>query len=135
MKPSRGRRKVGVVVASQVLALTALALAVGGCRSEVRSPRPANEPAWLTKLIREFEQQPVANPPLSVREFQYRGQRVYYVPPQCCDVSSKLYDSTGAVLCSPDGGITGSGDGRCPDFVQAGQQERRVWQDPRSPPR
>ena len=132
MRLSSPRRTVVLVVTSRVRVLTLLALIVGGCRSEMRSQRPADEPAWLTKLIREFEQQPVANPPLSVREFQYRGQRVYYVPPQCCDVPSTLYDSTGAVLCSPDGGMTGRGDGKCADFFQAREQERRVWQDPRT---
>jgi hypothetical protein len=135
MRSSRFRRTVGFVDTSRAVALALLAPVVGACRPEVQSQRPPGEPAWLSNLIREFEQEPVANPPLSVSEFRYRGQRVYYVPPQCCDVSSTLYDSTGAVLCSPDGGITGHGDGTCPDFFQAREQERRVWQDPRSPAR
>ena len=135
MKAAGFRRTVDLVASARIVALLLLVLApiVGGCRTEVRSQRPADEPAWLAKLIGEFEQQPVANPPLYVNEYRYRGQRVYYVPPRCCDVPSALYDSTGAELCSPDGGITGGGDGKCPDFFQARKEERRVWQDPRPP--
>jgi hypothetical protein len=56
---------------------------------------------------------------------------VYYVPSKCCDVPSVLYDSAGAVVCSPDGGITGKGDGRCTDFFDARRDEVVVWRDPR----
>ena len=36
-----------------------------------------------------------------------------------------------AVICHPDGGITGRGDGRCPDFFVERRNERVVWRDQR----
>ena len=56
----------------------------------------------------------------------------YYVPPQCCDQFSTLYDADGAVICAPDGGITGRGDGKCPDFFQSRTNEKLFWEDSRT---
>jgi hypothetical protein len=90
-----------------------------------------NEPAWVKQLISYFEAAPVGNPPQSIWKYEYKGNIVYYVPPQCCDMYSDLYDIEGKIICHPDGGITGSGDGRCTDFFSARQKEVLVWQDPR----
>src|SRR5688572_6027645 len=78
-----------------------------------RTALEADTPAWLTTLIAQLESQPVANPPASIAQYEYKGQTVYYLPPRCCDVPSTLYSATGAVICAPDGGMTGNGDGRC----------------------
>jgi hypothetical protein len=56
---------------------------------------------------------------------------VYFRPARCCDVYSDLYDRNGVVICHPDGGIVGNGDGRCPDFFTNHSEEELVWQDPR----
>jgi hypothetical protein len=37
----------------------------------------------------------------------------------------------GRLICQPDGGITGKGDGKCPDFDKNKTNEKLVWQDPR----
>lgn len=87
-------------------------------------------PEWLTDLIDEFENQPVANPPLSIVQYKYGGAIVYYVPPRCCDIASDLYDADGKLSCHPGGGFTGEGDGRCPDFQ--GKNGKLVWKDQRS---
>jgi hypothetical protein len=75
--------------------------------------------------------QPVANPPASITAFTYRDETVYFLPSRCCDIPSVLYDVNGVVLCAPDGGITGQGDGRCQDFMTARRDERLIWVDPR----
>jgi hypothetical protein len=93
--------------------------------------RQAPVPAWLKQIIANLEAEPVANPPASITRYAYKGQTVYYLPPRCCDVPSELYDSTGAVLCGPDGGITGRGDGRCADFFTERKDEQLIWQDRR----
>src|SRR5688500_14103807 len=119
----------------QVLATTlTLVLLVGGCASpSSSSPQPpAPEPAFVARLIATYEAEPVANPPRSIWRYDYRGSAVYYVPPVCCDVPSALYDTTGTAICSPDGGLTGRGDGRCPDFFERRTGEALVWRDPRS---
>jgi hypothetical protein len=88
-------------------------------------------PAWVQDLITQFESQPVANPPLSISRYQYQGQTVYYVPPRCCDIWSDLYDADGNIICHPDGGFTGAGNGQCPDFFTERTGGTLIWEDPR----
>lgn len=93
---------------------------------------PAESPSWLQALIARIESEPVTNPPSAIFSYRYRGETVYFRPSRCCDVRSVLYDRNGGVLCEPDGGLDGGGDGRCPDFFAARSAERLVWRDPRS---
>ncbi len=113
--------------------LAALALAAGlapACSHDFPAiTEPV--PSWLAVLIRGFEGQPVADPPLYVARYEYQGQVVYYVPPRCCDIPSDLYDSSGRILCHPDGGFSGAGDGRCPNFFTQRTNEKIIWRDPR----
>lgn len=97
---------------------------------------PAGPPPWLERLIGQIKARPPGNPPQSVWRYQYRGQVVYYLPPQCCDQYSVLFDAEGTVIGAPDGGLTGRGDGRAGDFHQLRRQGLLLWRDPRgsSPP-
>jgi len=108
--------------------LTIIVVLLAGCAQASQS----GNPAWVDQLIRNFLADPVGNPPLSIWSYQYNGQSVYFVPAHCCDIASVVYDSQGAVLCSPDGGITGKGDGKCPDFLITRTNEQLIWQDNRS---
>ena len=92
---------------------------------------PEPTPQWLTTLIRNFEMQPVANPPVAITRYEYKGEKVYFVPPRCCDIWSDLYRADGTTLCHPDGGLSGNGDGRCPDFFTERKNAQIIWQDPR----
>ena len=114
------------------LALSAaVALLLAACASPPpRVVAPAH-PAFVDRLIAGFAADPVANPPASVWEYAYGGRVVYFVPARCCDIPSQVYAADGAPVCQPDGGLTGRGDGRCPDFAAARSQERLVWRDPR----
>jgi hypothetical protein len=100
--------------------------------SSACSANPAARMPWVDALIARFEAEPVANPPHRILSYRYREQTVYYVPPSCCDQPSTLYDQIGEVLCSPDGGMTGRGDGRCEDFSRLRSDEALVWADSRS---
>jgi hypothetical protein len=91
---------------------------------------PPND--WLDALIHQYTAEPVTNPPRQIVQYTYQGQTVYYVPPVCCDVLGQLYSATGQLLCAPDGGLQGQGDGRCPDFFQTAQSVKVVWQDQRT---
>lgn len=104
-------------------------LVVLGCGGNPAGPD--RNPEWLTSLIQQFEAQPVANPPAFVARYQYRGAPVYYLPARCCDIWSTVYQADGTILCHPDGGLGGSGDGRCPTFLAERANERIVWRDPR----
>ena len=98
-----------------------------GCSQSI-SP---DTPDWVEKMIVKFKNEPVGNPPQSIWQFDYNGQIVYYVPPQCCDQYSTLYDEKGNILGAPDGGISGSGDGRFTDFFTERKNEKLIWQDSR----
>jgi hypothetical protein len=109
------------------LRLTLLAVCVIGCATDAVAPPP-----WLQALIQQIESEPPASPPLYVARYEYRGQTVYYLPPRCCDVFSDLYDVSGTIICHPDGGLAGQGDGRCSDFLTAATNEQILWRDPRA---
>ncbi len=114
--------KIRILVTSIVFILLA------GCAQTTQSVNPA----WLDKLIGQFESQPEANPPLSIWQYEYNGQVVYFVPAHCCDITSIVYDAQGTVLCAPDGGITGKGDGKCSDYFDTRTNEQLIWQDLRN---
>lgn len=110
------------------LAILGALLACVGC-----APAISNDlPPFVLALIESHESAPVANPPASIWRYKYKGRVVFYVPPSCCDVPSELYDSDGNLICGPDGGLTGRGDGKCPDFFELRTEESRVWKDPRT---
>ena len=109
------------------LTLAVLILAAG-CATAT----PSANPVWVDQLIQQFEGEPVGNPPQSIWRYTFNGQVVYYVPAQCCDMYSTLYDSTGKVVCAPDGGLDGRGDLRCPDFGSQRTDETLIWQDTRT---
>jgi hypothetical protein len=88
-------------------------------------------PEWLNNLIRKFESEAVGNPPKSIWQYQYKGQIVYYIPAQCCDLPSILYNKNGEIICAPDGGFSGRGDGRCTDFFKERSNEKLIWKDTR----
>ena len=94
-------------------------------------PSADKYPDWVKGLIAEQENGPVANPAASLTQCKYRNQIAYYLPPRCCDIGSVLYDKNGNIICSPDGGFTGEGDGKCPDFFTARQNCKVIWKDNR----
>ncbi|MHC2993269.1 hypothetical protein OB13_17390 [Pontibacter sp. HJ8] len=81
--------------------------------------------------IKKLKQEGVRNPPASVWQYQYNGQTVYYIPPHCCDAPGILFDANCNYICSPDGGFTGQGDGKCNDFFEKRTNEKLIWQDDR----
>ena len=104
-----------------------IAALVSGC-----APSSGQDlPPFVVQLIVRLKAAPVSNPPASVWKYQYQEREVYYVPPSCCDVPSELYDADGNLICGPDGGLTGTGDGKCPDFFDKRSNERRLWRDTR----
>lgn len=107
--------------------LLLLFTATSGCAST-----PAADPPWVGALITQMENGPVGNPPLSLWRYTYNGRTVYYLPPQCCDQYSALYDEKHNRICAPDGGMTGNGDGRCADFYQKRSAQKLLWQDKRA---
>jgi len=85
----------------------------------------------IEKEINNIKSQDVWNPPAEVWQYRYNGQTVYYIPPRCCDIPSRLLDENCNVICSPDGGFTGKGDGKCNDFFSKRTGKKLIWKDKR----
>lgn len=115
----------------RIVCIGTLVAVLADCTQHL-APLESSHPAWLASLIRQLESEPTANSPAHIAEYVYRGQTVYYLPPRCCDVPSGLHNEAGAILCEPDGGLTGRGDGRCPRFFEERRNERIIWRDKRS---
>ena len=112
--------------------LFAASLAAVACACARPAPtQPADNPAWLGALVAQIQSEPVTNPPSSIVRYRYKGGTVYFRPSRCCDVFGDLYDSNGVLICHPDGGITGAGDGRCADFATARSGGQVIWADSR----
>jgi hypothetical protein len=107
--------------------LTAL-LSIGlGCSTTSPDDMP-----WMRDLIARLSSEPLGFGPAEIVEYEYQGRLVYFVPVhRCCDFMSDLYDREGVIICHPDGGIVGHGDGRCPDFFTRRSHKRLVWRDDR----
>ena len=103
---------------------------LSACATQPLNPTIDERP-WLKSLIASIEQEPVWNPPATITRYTYKGAPVYFLAAHCCDIRSKLYDANGALICEPDGGITGKGDGKCEDFIATRTDEQLVWRDPR----
>jgi hypothetical protein len=88
-------------------------------------------PQWLKARIADVLAERKRNPITRILRYDYEGQKVYYISAPCCDQYSNVYDTRGKLICQPDGGITGKGDGKCPDFEKRKTNEKLVWQDPR----
>ncbi|MDB5235575.1 MAG: hypothetical protein JWR44_2568 [Hymenobacter sp.] len=88
-------------------------------------------PPWLKARIAEVLAERKRNPITRIFKYNYGGQTVYYISAPCCDQYSQVLDTKGKLVCQPDGGITGQGDGKCADFEKNKTNEKLVWQDPR----
>lgn len=88
-------------------------------------------PDFIPTKIREILAKPKQNPAAEITEYQFQGQTVYLVSSDCCDQFNYLYSECGDVICAPSGGITGRGDGLCPDFATQATNPRLVWDDRR----
>lgn len=96
------------------------------------STQSDENPTWVKNLIAKYENETVANPPQSIWRYEYNDATVYYIPEQCCDQFSVLYNAQGVVSCAPDGGLSGGGDGKCTDFFTKRKNEKLIWQDSRT---
>ena len=87
-------------------------------------------PSCIIDKVREIQKEGVYNPPAQVWMWLVDGETYYYITSDCCDQFNYLYDSECNIVCAPDGGITGNGDGQCPEFT--GPVEKTlIWEDTR----
>lgn len=92
---------------------------------------PKGTPDCVQEMIAGIAIDDVWNPPAKVYSYTYNGQTVYYIPQRCCDIPSEVYDENCELICHPDGGFSGRGDGRCDDFFDTRTDEKLIWEDER----
>jgi hypothetical protein len=88
-------------------------------------------PACVRDRIAALKSQPPATPRATIAAYRYQGRRVYYFPPAGCDDYGTVMDGQCHTVCAPDGGWSGTGDGRCPDFFLQAHPDGVVWTDER----
>lgn len=112
-------------------------LPLNGSNVSSASVMPASEPwpQFVQDLVSNYKQAPPGSNPGSVWRYRYNERVVYFVPRlKCCDIPSELYTAGGELLCEPDGGLSGTGDGTCPDFFKERASEQLIWRDERAIP-
>ena len=88
-------------------------------------------PQCIQERINEFKQEIKKDPPVEIWKYIYRGEVVYSISGYCCDIPALVMDENCNGICSPNGGITGNGDGKCPYFFNEAKCGQLVWKDDR----
>lgn len=101
------------------------------CGGSKNAGQTTEQNVCIQDKVKAFEASPKENPPRKVYSYLYNGQTVYYVTAVCCDQFSDLYDKECNLIGHPDGGFTGKGDGKFPDFKTVATEERLIWEDKR----
>lgn len=117
------------VLISLICFLTGGLLLQAGC--DKKDPVLSASPC-IRSMIKQIKAAPVRNPPAQVWKWETGGEVYYYLTSDCCDQYNYLYDEHCNIVCAPDGGFTGRGDGKCPDF-QGEVKKVLVWKDDRKP--
>ena len=127
-KDTRSNIQIGVDMRKIFLLMCASWLMFFTCKKEVELK---DIPSCVSSRIDSLVAEAPWNPPSEVWKYNYNGQTVYYIPQHCCDYPSLLVDENCNVICHPDGGIGGNGDGQCIDFMEKRKDGVRIWKDPR----
>lgn len=105
-----------------------LILVIATCSSFQKKKAASATPPCIKQKIAAYKKMQQHDRPQSITEYEYKGKKVYYVKMPCCDFFNELYDSNCNLLGHPDGGMTGRGDGKVPDFNTTKKKEKIIWQ-------
>jgi len=83
-------------------------------------------PQHIADMIEQYESNP-GPVPNEIWRYRFEEETVYYFPPMPYDIPSMLVSADGDFICSPDGGLTGAGDGKCPNFFEQRRSGKIVW--------
>jgi hypothetical protein len=97
----------------------------------VKTEADTKLPTCIKNKIDSFKLKEAHEKPQRVSEYAYKGKKVYYVVMPCCDFYNEVYDDKCNFLGAPDGGFTGRGDGKIPDFFAEAKSEKLVWGTPK----
>jgi hypothetical protein len=123
------RKRVPRRLVPLVVAVLATAYA---CSAQPAKPR-GELPEWLVAKISGYEAGPAREAPIEIWQISYQGRPAFFFISPCCDRFNPLFSLSGENICSPSGGFSGSGDGKCPKPIDRGTEPRFVWSHPASP--
>ncbi|MCH8903353.1 MAG: hypothetical protein IIA45_05510 [Bacteroidetes bacterium] len=110
------------------ISLLLLILCIGCKRIEL----PVGTPTCVKEIIRDILKEEVRDPPSELWKWEHYGETSFYVLPYCCDEYSALYTEDCFLICAPDGGLYGIGDGACPyNYNQMAIVRTLIWADKR----
>lgn len=84
-------------------------------------------PTCIKNKIDSFKLKEAHEQPQSVVEYMYKGKKVYHIIMPCCDFFNEVYDENCLYLGAPNGGFTGKGDGKIPDFDAEAKPGKTIW--------
>ena len=129
--PRRLCRAAGAGLAVAAAVATAAAVEVPASAAAPASAAVAADDAAVRVIAKKLRSGPSQRSPQLIKRYVIDGKVFYYVAAPCCDQFNDLYDARGQRVCSPDGGISGHGDGRCPDIHVDPHEGGIVWRDAR----
>jgi len=88
-------------------------------------------PTCIKSKIENIATNEVSSPPTKVWKWEADGNTYYYITSDCCDQYNYLYNEHCELVCAPDGGIIGTGDGNCPTFTSE-IVKTLIWEDQRN---
>lgn len=88
-------------------------------------------PSCIDSKIVEILSNEITNPPTQIWKWMDNGDTYFYITSDCCDQFNYLLNENCEIVCAPDGGITGNGDGNCPDF-SPNLRKTLIWEDHRN---
>jgi hypothetical protein len=97
------------------------------CATHKKAQAVNELPSCLETKIEAMSANPREGTPQSIKRYSYKGQTVYYMLAPCCDKYNIVFDSDCNILGFPDGGYTGKGDGKMPDFHKEATDGKIVW--------
>ena len=113
---------------SKILVIFAIVIIAANCKSS--DTEDGDLPTCIENKIDEILTNEVSNPPTQVWKWEVDDKTYYYITADCCDQYNILYSENCDAICAPDGGLTGEGDGKCPEFNEE-IVKTLVWQDNR----
>jgi hypothetical protein len=90
--------------------------------------RDHNDPVCLDQEKERLRETIGSGQSVQIIRYRFDGAYVYYITPACCDLYGTVLDEQCEAICAPDGGFTGRGDGKCPDFFDKAKDAHQIWQ-------